>query len=42
MGFVFDRTADLSAFEPVVRKCGRILRAAEVSVKVVILGGCDR
>lgn len=31
VAFVFDRTADLSAFEPVVRKCGRILRAAEVS-----------
>lgn len=31
MAFVFDGNADLSAFEPVVRKCGRILRAAEVS-----------
>lgn len=30
MGFVFDGNADLSAFEPVVRKCGRILRAAEL------------
>jgi hypothetical protein len=30
IGFVFDRLSDLSAFEPVVRKCGRIMRAAEV------------
>lgn len=31
IAFVFDRLSDLSAFEPVVRKCGRIMRAAEVS-----------
>lgn len=30
IAFVFDRLSDLSAFEPVVRKCGRIMRAAEV------------
>jgi hypothetical protein len=31
IAFVFDRLSDLSAFEPVVRKCGRIMRACEVS-----------
>lgn len=30
VAFVFDRASDLSAFEPVVRKCGRIFRACEV------------
>jgi hypothetical protein len=28
--FVFEATAATEAFEPVVRKCGRILRSAEV------------
>lgn len=28
--FVFDRTADLSCFEPVIRKIGRVLTACEV------------
>lgn len=31
LAFVFDRRSDLSGFEPVVRKCGRIFRACEVS-----------
>ena len=35
IAFVFDRLSDLSAFEPVVRKCGRIMRAAEVSSHVL-------
>ncbi|GHJ86165.1 hypothetical protein NliqN6_2567 [Naganishia liquefaciens] len=30
VAFVFDRASDLSAFEPVVRKCGRIFRACEL------------
>jgi hypothetical protein len=29
--FVFHASSSLEAFEPVVRKCGRILKAAEVS-----------
>lgn len=29
--FVFERTADLSCYEPIVRKIGRVLRACEVS-----------
>lgn len=29
--FVFDREADLSCYEPIVRKCGRVLMACEVS-----------
>jgi hypothetical protein len=29
--FVFRASSSLEAFEPVVRKCGRILKAAEVS-----------
>lgn len=29
--FVFDREADLSSYEPIVRKCGRVLMACEVS-----------
>lgn len=28
--FVFDRMADLSCYEPIVRKCGRVLLACEV------------
>jgi hypothetical protein len=30
--FVFDREADLSCYEPIVRKCGRVLMACEVSL----------
>ncbi|KAJ9100019.1 hypothetical protein QFC19_005837 [Naganishia cerealis] len=30
LAFVFDRRSDLSGFEPVVRKCGRIFRACEL------------
>lgn len=30
--FVFDRTADLSCYEPIVRKCGRVLLACEVRI----------
>ncbi len=29
--FVFEKGSSFEAFEPVVRKCGRILRSAEVS-----------
>jgi hypothetical protein len=31
--FVFHASSSLDAFEPVVRKCGRILRSAEVSLR---------
>lgn len=30
LAFVFDQRSDLSGFEPVVRKCGRIFRACEL------------
>lgn len=30
--FVFEANCSLEAFEPVVRKCARILRSAEVSM----------
>ena len=30
--FVFSASSSLEAFEPVIRKCGRILRSAEVSL----------
>lgn len=33
--FVFDRTADLSCYEPIVRKIGRVLRACEVCLPVL-------
>lgn len=32
--FVFDRTADLSCYEPIVRKIGRVLRACEVCLSI--------
>ena len=36
VAFVFDRASDLSAFEPVVRKCGRIFRACEVRLLALL------
>lgn len=36
--FVFHASSSLEAFEPVVRKCGRILKAAEVC----LFGYCIR
>lgn len=33
--FVFDREADLSCYEPIVRKCGRVLMACEVSLTAI-------
>lgn len=36
--FVFSASSSLEAFEPVVRKCGRILRSAEVSELRLLVG----
>jgi hypothetical protein len=40
LAFVFDRRSDLSAFEPVVRKCGRIFRACEVGTRIAPIHVC--
>lgn len=37
--FVFHASSSLEAFEPVVRKCGRILRSAEVGHPIYGDGG---
>lgn len=42
VAFVFDRASDLSAFEPVVRKCGRIFRACEVRLLALPFCLCSR
>lgn len=38
--FVFDREADLSCYEPVVRKISRVLKACEVSVPEAVTIDC--
>jgi hypothetical protein len=39
--FVFDASADLSCYEPIVRKVNRVLTACEVSLYLCLSSMCD-